>query len=170
MGFERKINRNKNQQVKKSLMRRYKDYAAYKILYDIKVKNVLEELHQEWIRETNIHVPRWCQVLSLYFPPKVYSRIFFTLWPRECFHKFQNEVTQKPWPKWRKAVNKFLSAALFNVLKFVFHDWLIYCFRRPLRTWGVRKVITRTHHDKVKMEIYCWGDLVYSTVKEVKVL
>lgn len=170
MRFQRKINRENGKQMKKSALRKIKDYHAYKLLYSEKIKDVLEELKREWVRETNIHVPRWAQVLSLYFPPKVYSRVFFTLWRRDCFLKFQNEIAQKPWPRWRKWINKFLSASLFNVVKFVFHDWILYCFRRPLRTWGIRKVITRDSHEKVTMKIYYWGQEVYSTTKEVKVL
>jgi hypothetical protein len=169
MGFERKIKRRVGQQITKSVMRKYKEYDAYKIMYNAKLQDIFDELKREWVRETNIHVPRWCQILSLYFPPKVYSKIFHTLWPRECFLKYQNEIVSKPWPRWRKTVNKSCSAALYNVVKFVFHDWLLYCFRYPLRTWGIRRVIVRESHEKVKMDIYYWGNLVYSTTKVVKV-
>lgn len=167
--FQRKIKRENNLQMKKSALRKIKDYHAYKMLYDEKVKDALDDFKKEWVREVNIHVPRWAQVLSLWFPPKVYSRIFFTLWSRERFLSFQNDVAKKPWSKWRKTFNKFSSAVLFNCVKFVGHDWLLYCFRFPLRTFGTRKVIYRESHEKITMEIYLWGQLVYSNSRKIDV-
>lgn len=170
MGFARKINRARNQRMTKAAMRRIKEYEAHNILYKVKYDKVMEELKKEWIREVNIHVPRWAQVLSLFTPPKVYSKVFFTLWPRDCFQKYQNEITKKAWPAWRKWLNKFACAAVFNAVKFIFHDWMLYLLKYPLRTWGTRRVIYRETPEKIVMKIYLWRQEVYSTVKEIKML
>lgn len=168
MRFQRKLNRENNQQMKKSAMRKIKDFHSYQLLFRIKEKEIMDEFKKEWVREVNAHVPRFCQIASLWFPPAVYTKIFFTLWPRERFLKFQNDIAVKPWPKWRKWINKAVSVALFNFVKFIGHDWLLFCFRYPLRTWGTRKVIYRSAHNKFTMDIYYWKQLIYSKTREIK--
>lgn len=166
--YQRKIKRDNAIQMKKSALRKLKFYQAQRVVYDAKVCAIMDDFKKEWMREVNIHVPRWAQVLSLWFPPKVYSRVFFTLWPRECFQKIQNDIAKKPWPAWRKAFNKFAVVAIFNSVKFVFHDWLLYCFRFPLRTWGTKRVIYSEDHEQVTMDIYLWGELVYSKTRKIE--
>ncbi len=169
MKFQRKLTRANSQQMKKSALRKIKDFHAYQVLHQAKVQEIMAEFKKDWVDEVNMCVPRFCKIASLWFPPKVYSRVFFTLWRRDWFLRYINDIAVKPWPAWRKWLNKVPVAAVFNAVKFVGHDWLLYCFRYPLRTWGVRKVIYRSGPTKYTMDIYYWREKVYSKTREVKV-
>lgn len=163
----RAIQRKAQQDIRKSVKRRLKDVDVYAYMYKVKRAEIMRLFKKDFKREAQHWVPRWAAVLSLFFPPRLYSAIFFSLWRPQRFVAFNDYVMMQPWGKIRKYINIFCCNIVFNVVKWLCHDWLLY-IRMKLRAWRMSVQIYE-RNGSITQDIYYGREKIYSRTEEITI-